>query len=70
MSNTKFNKLWDLLHRCGYVEFTNYGEECILSLSGNCYGADAVLEVRNGNMLNVVTVHWSKEHFRRILVDR
>lgn len=69
MTNTYFNKLWDKLHKYGRVEFTDNGDKLILSLTSNGYGADAVLEVENGNILNTVCVHWSKEHFRRILVD-
>ena len=69
MTNTQFNHLWDRLHKYGRVGFTDHGEKLILSLSSNRYGADAVLEVENGNIINTVCVHWCKEHFRRILVD-
>lgn len=69
MTNTRFNKLWDLLHRSGYVEFSDHDEKLSLSLSRNRYGADAVLEVEDGYYRNVVLVHWCKESFRRILVD-
>lgn len=69
MTNTRFNKLWDLLHKSGYVKFSDHGANLSLSLSQNRYGADAVLEVENGCYRNVVLVHWCKESFRRILVD-
>lgn len=70
MTNNQFNNLWDKLHKYGMVQFSNYGESFILSLSGGRYGQDAVLEVINGNIINCICVHWSEEHFRRILVDR
>ena len=69
MTNTRFNKLWELLHKKGYVEFSDHGEKLSLSLSQNRYGADAVLEVENGYYRNVVLVHWCKERFQHILVD-
>lgn len=69
MTNTRFNKLWDLLHKSGRVEFSDHGESLSLSLSKKRYGEDVVLEVENGDYRNVVLSHWDKEMFRMILVD-
>ena len=68
MTNTRFNKLWDLLHKSGYVEFIDHGNELSLSLASNLYGTNAVLKIENGGK-NVVLSHWCKDRFREILVD-
>ena len=68
MTNTRFNKLWDLLHKSGYVEFMDHGNKLSLSLASNLYGTNAVLEIENGGK-NVVLSHWRKDCFREILVD-
>lgn len=69
MTNTRFNKLWDLLHKSGYVEFLNHGNKLSLSLAPNLYGTDVILEAENGYYKNVVLSHWCKDRFREILVD-
>lgn len=69
MTNTRFNKLWALLHKCGCVEFSDHGENLSLSLAQKRNGADVVLEVENGDYRNVVLSHWDKEMFRMILVE-
>ena len=69
MTNTRFNKLWALLHKCGCVEFLDHGENLSLSLIQKRYGEDIVLEVENEYHRNVVLSHWDKEMFRMILVD-
>ena len=65
MNNTKFNKLWDMLHRTGEVNFSNHDESLSLSLVPSRYGNDVSL--RTGG--NTVLVHYNKERFREILVD-
>ena len=69
MTNTRFTKLWNLLHKSGYVEFSDHGEKLSLRLSQGRYGADVVLESKGGCCRNVVLVHWCKERFREILID-
>lgn len=65
MNNTRFNKLWDLLHKSGYVDFSDHGESLSLSLVPSRYGSEVSL--RSG--ANTVLVHYDKERFREILVD-
>lgn len=67
MTNTRFNKLWDLLHSRDAVRFTDHGESCSLRLIPGRRGSDVSLRSGNGN---VVLCHWDKERFREILVDR
>lgn len=66
MTNARFNRLWEILHRQGYVRFTDHGETCTLDLVPSRYGEDVSLRSENGN---VVLCHWQKERFKRILVD-
>ena len=65
MSNTRFNKLWEILHQRGFVEFTDHGETSSLSLVPGRYGSNVSL--RTGG--NCVLCHYSKDRFREILVD-
>ena len=65
MNNTRFNKLWDVLHRTGEVRFSDHGESLSLFLVPARYGNDVSL--RTGG--NTVLVHYDKERFREILVD-
>lgn len=69
MTNTRFNNLWDYLKKEKYVEFTNRGEKLMLSAHPHGYGEEYSLEIISGNRINTVSVHWSKEHFRYLLVD-
>lgn len=69
MTYTRFNKLWELLRKKKYVEFSDHGETLSLSLVPKRYGDEAILEVESGYIRNVVLVHWCKEMFQRILVD-
>ena len=66
-TNTRFNKLWEILHKQGYVRFTDYGETCTLYLVPSRYGEDVSLRSEDGN---VVLCHWQKERFKNILVDK
>lgn len=66
MTNTRFNKLWDLLYKHGFVKFTDHGETCTMYLIPRRYGEDVSLRSGNGN---VVLCHYEKERFREILVD-
>lgn len=65
MTYTRFNKLWELIHKKKHVEFSDHGETFSLSLTSNRYGADVVLK----DSVQVVLVHWRKERFQYILVD-
>jgi hypothetical protein len=65
MSNTRFNKLWDVLHKAGEVRFSDHNESLSLSLVPSRYGHEVSL--RSGG--NTVLVHHDKERFREILVD-
>lgn len=65
MNNTRFNKLWDILHRDGEVKFSDHSESLSLSLVPSRYGYEVSL--RSGG--NTVLVHYNKERFREILVD-
>ena len=65
MNNTRFNKLWDILHRTGEVKFSDHSESLTLSLVPARYGHDVSL--RSG--VNTVLVHYDKQRFREILVD-
>ena len=65
MNNTRFNKLWNVLHKAGEVEFSDHGESLSLSLIPSRYGHEVSL--RSG--VNTVLVHYDKERFREILVD-
>lgn len=66
MTNTRFNKLWELLHQRGFIKFTDHGEACTLYLIPRRYGEDVSLRSGNGN---TVLCHYEKERFREILVD-
>ena len=65
MNNTRFNKLWDLLHKSGEVKFADCNESLSLSLVPSRYGYEVSL--RSGG--STVLVHYDKERFREILVD-
>lgn len=65
MSNTRFEKLWKLLHERGEVEFSSRGGLCSLHIIPGRYGNEISLR-SNGN---TVLVHYNKERFREILVD-
>lgn len=65
MTNTKFNRLWDMLHKIGHIEFSDHGESLTLSLVPSRYGYDVSLR----GSLNTILVHYNKDRFREILVD-
>ena len=66
MTNTRFNKLFELLHQRGFVKFTDHGETCTMYLIPCRYGEYVSLRSGNGN---TVLFHYEKERFREILVD-
>lgn len=65
MTNTRFNKLWEILHQRGFVEFTDHGEVSSLTLVPSRYGFDVSLMAAG----NCVLCHYKKDRFREILVD-
>lgn len=62
MTNTKFNKLWDLLRTRETVYFTTPDGRCSL---GHFQGYIDLVSEDDGN---VVLCHYDKEVFRHILV--
>lgn len=66
MSNTRFEKLWNLLHKCGEVEFSSNGEVCSLHIIPGRYGNEFSLRAADGD---TILAHHNKERFREILVD-
>ena len=66
MTNTRFNKLWELLHHRDFIKFTDNGETSTLHRYNERYGSVVSLKSENGN---TVLVHYDKERFREILVD-
>ncbi len=65
MNNTRFNKLWNLLHKNGEVEFSDHSESLSLSLIPERYGYNVSLRSEG----NTVLIHHDKERFQEILVD-
>lgn len=65
MNNTRFNKLWDMLHKTGEVKFSDHKEPLSLSLIQTRYGFEVSLRSSG----NTVIVHYDKDRFREILVD-
>ena len=66
MTNTRFNKLWELLRHRDFIKFTDNGETSTLQRYNERYGSVVSLKSENGN---TVLVHYDKERFREILVD-
>lgn len=65
MTNTRFNKLWEMLHQRGTVKLTDHGETCTLYLYRGHYGDTVSLRDGNGN---TILCHYDKKRFREILV--
>lgn len=66
MTNTRFNKLWELLRHRDFIKFTDNCGTCTLHRYNERYGSVVSLKSENGN---TVLVHYDKERFREILVD-
>ena len=66
MTNTRFNKLWELLRHRDFIEFTDNGGTSTLHRYNERYGSVVSLKSENGN---TVLVHYDKERFMEILVD-
>lgn len=65
MTNTRFNKIWNLLYKFGEVEFVNNQNRLSLVLVPSHYGNEISLRDETGTIL----VHYNKDRFKAILVD-
>ena len=65
MTNTKFNRIWEMANEIGHVKFFDHGYPLTLTRVIHRYGCYFSLR----DSLNTVLVHYDKERFRELMVD-